>query len=32
MDCQHATKKIYEQQLKNESQGIKYFNFGINLE
>ena len=32
MDCEQATKKIHEQQLKNESAGIKYFNFGINLD
>ena len=32
MDCEQATKKINEQQMKNESAGIKYLNFGINLE
>lgn len=32
LNCQEATKKIHEQQLKNEHAGIKYLNFGINLE
>lgn len=32
MDCQEAARKINDQHLKNESAGIKYLNFGINLE
>jgi hypothetical protein len=32
LDCKQATIKIHEQQVKNESAGIKYLNFGINLE
>jgi hypothetical protein len=31
LDCREATRRIHEQQQKNESAGIKYLNFGINL-
>jgi hypothetical protein len=32
LNCKEATRKIHEQQIKNENAGIKYLNFGINLE
>jgi len=32
MDCHEAARKINQQHFKNESAGIKYLNYGINLE
>ena len=31
LSCVEATRKMREQQIKNESAGIKYLNFGLNL-
>ena len=31
LDCVEATHKMREQQVKNDNAGIKYLNFGLNL-